>query len=128
MPLVQDRSFDRLTSSPSRYHCATDASLLYYKQHMLAECVTIDYSLIAYDFPVFSRHCITFICNCGGNRGTLVAKRNADQQAHRSCTWGMFHTKVHLISPGCPRPSIALLQNCCLEHHSSFRFILYLLA
>ena len=26
----------------------------------------------------------------------------------QSCTWGMIHTKIHLISPDCPCPSIAL--------------------
>ena len=25
-----------------------------------------------------------------------------------NCTWGMICNKIHLISPGCPRPSIAL--------------------
>ena len=28
MPLVQDRSFDLLTSSPAHYHCATDATAI----------------------------------------------------------------------------------------------------
>ena len=26
----------------------------------------------------------------------------------QSCTWGMIHTKVHIINPSCPRPSIAI--------------------
>ena len=31
----------------------------------------------------------------------------------------MIHKKIHLISPGCPRPTIALtLQNCGLKHQS----------
>ena len=31
-----------------------------------------------------------------------------NMSSDRSCTRGMFHNKIHLISPGCPRPSIAL--------------------
>ena len=31
----------------------------------------------------------------------------------------MIHNKIHLISPGCPRPGIALqVQNRSLQHHS----------
>ena len=37
----------------------------------------------------------------------------------RSCTRGLSRTKIHLISPGCPQPSIALLgQNHSLKHQS----------
>ena len=37
----------------------------------------------------------------------------------RSCTRGMIHAKIHLISRGCPRSSIALqVQNRGLKHHS----------
>ena len=37
----------------------------------------------------------------------------------RSCTRGMIHNKLSLISPGCPRPCIALqLSNRGLQHHS----------
>ena len=32
---------------------------------------------------------------------------------------GMIHNKFHLISPGCPQPSIALQQNHGLKHQSS---------
>ena len=36
---------------------------------------------------------------------------------------GMIHNKIHLISPGCPRPNIALqMQNRSLKH-DSFHFI-----
>ena len=34
------------------------------------------------------------------------AKRS--RSSDRSCTWGMIHTKIHLISPGCPDPGLAL--------------------
>ena len=45
--------------------------------------------------------------------GTVLAQwLRAGQQINRSsdrfCTWGIIHTKSHLISPGCPRPSTAL--------------------
>ena len=33
----------------------------------------------------------------------------------------MIHTKIHLMSPGYPQPSIAL-QNCSLKHNS-FHFL-----
>ena len=29
-------------------------------------------------------------------------------EADRSCTRGMIRTRIHIICPGCPRPSIAL--------------------
>ena len=50
---------------------------------------------------------------CNSREGAAVAqwqhiglqvKRSSD----RSCTWGMIRYKFHLISPGCPQPSIAL--------------------
>ena len=31
-----------------------------------------------------------------------------NRSSDRSCTWGMIHIKIHLISPGYPRRSIAL--------------------
>ena len=35
------------------------------------------------------------------------------------CTSGIFHNKIHLISRGCPWPSVALqVQNCGLKHQS----------
>ena len=38
-------------------------------------------------------------------------------RANQSCTRGMFHNKIHLISPGCPWSSIALqIQNDALKH------------
>ena len=38
----------------------------------------------------------------------------------QSCTRGMIHNQIHLISQGCPRASIALhVQNRGLKHHSS---------
>ena len=40
----------------------------------------------------------------------------ADKQVVRSILhWGMFHTKIHLISPGCPQPSIVLSLECRVE-------------
>ena len=47
-------------------------------------------------------------CVCAG----LLANRLNDW----SCTKGMIHSKIHLIYPGCPRPSIALqVQNLALN-------------
>ena len=35
----------------------------------------------------------------------------------RSCTWGMIHSQIHFISPGCPWPSYSLtVQNRDLKH------------
>ena len=45
----------------------------------------------------------------------------AGQQVEKSVLHqGMIHNKIHLISPGCPQPSIAFLtmQNHGLKHHS----------
>ena len=39
----------------------------------------------------------------------------------QSCTWGMIHTNIHFISPGCPQPSVAYsptVQNYGLKYHS----------
>ena len=47
----------------------------------------------------------------------------------RSCTRGMIHNKVHLISSGCPQPGIALqAQNRGLKHHTptEFRHFVYI--
>ena len=37
--------------------------------------------------------------------------------SNRSCSRGMLHNKIHLISPGCPWPST--VQIYCLNHHST---------
>ena len=48
-------------------------------------------------------------------RAGLLVNSSSDQ----SCTRDMIHNKFNLISPGCPRPSIAL--NCrIVKYHSSF--------
>ena len=48
-------------------------------------------------------------------RAGLLVNRPSD----RSCTRGMIHNKIPLISRGCPRSSVALqLQDCGLKHHS----------
>ena len=45
---------------------------------------------------------------------------------NQSCTWGMIRTKIHLISPGFPRPSSAIqcrivaLNSIHLFHYSFF--------
>ena len=46
----------------------------------------------------------------GGSRNSL---------SYRSCTWGIFHTKIYHISPGCPRSSVVLITvyYCGLKHH-----------
>ena len=38
----------------------------------------------------------------------LLAGLLVNRSSNQSCTWGMNHNKIHLIRPGCPRPSIAL--------------------
>ena len=60
----------------------------------------------------------------GGIRGTVLAHWTAGQQVERSILHqGMICNKIHLISPGCSRPSIALqVKNCGLKHQS-FHFI-----
>ena len=40
-----------------------------------------------------------------GSRSTLDYRSTLSD---RSCTWGMFHRKIHLINLGCPWPGIAL--------------------
>ena len=50
-----------------------------------------------------------FSVNLGGGRGTVVAagllvNRSSDQ----SCTRGMIHNRIHLISRSCPGPCLAL--------------------
>ena len=37
-----------------------------------------------------------------GSAGVLV-----NRSSKQSCTMGMIHNKIHIISPGCPRPTIA---------------------
>ena len=54
-----------------------------------------------------------------GISGTLVARWTADQQVERSisCTRGMIHNKIHLISSGCSLPSKTLqVLNRGLKH------------
>ena len=57
--------------------------------------------------------------------GTVVARWTADHQVKQSILHqGMIHNKIHLISPGCSRPSIALqVQNGGLKHHSFIVFL-----
>ena len=60
----------------------------------------------------------------GGVRGTMETRWTAwllvNRSSDRSCTRGKILSKIHLISPGCPRPSIALqMQNRGLKHHIS---------
>ena len=40
-----------------------------------------------------------------------------------SCTWGMGHSKIHVISLGCPQPSVAL-QCWIVAPHHSFHFLI----
>ena len=44
-----------------------------------------------------------------------------------SCTWDMIHNKIHLISQGCPRPSVALQHRIVarnnIHSHSNSRYI-----
>ena len=49
-------------------------------------------------------------CVVGGIRGTVVARWTTvtNRSNDRSYARGMIHYKIHLIRPGCPRPSIAL--------------------
>ena len=47
-----------------------------------------------------------FFFSAGGICGTVVARWTAGQQVEWSCTRGMIHNKIHLISPGCPLPCI----------------------
>ena len=42
----------------------------------------------------------------------------ANRSSNQSFTQHMIHTKMHLISPGCPQPSLTVLQNCSLQHQS----------
>ena len=42
------------------------------------------------------------------SHSTMVICGTAGQQVQQSCTRGMIHTKIHLISVGFPHPSIAL--------------------
>ena len=62
-------------------------------------------------------------------RGTVVADFKAlcliyagllvKSSIDRLCTRGMIQNTIHLISPGCPRPGIALqVQDLGLKHHS----------
>ena len=48
-----------------------------------------------------------------GSRSTVVEHWAADQHIEqRFYTWSIFYTQIHLISPDCPRPSIALPCKC----------------
>ena len=38
----------------------------------------------------------------------LFAGLQISKSIERSCTWSMIQTNMHLLNPGCPRPSIAL--------------------
>ena len=64
-----------------------------------------------------THHCADFITMIGGNHGT-VAGLLVNRLSYWSFTRGMIHIKLHLISPGCPKPSISLqMQNRGLKHH-----------
>ena len=41
-------------------------------------------------------------------KGSCNTGLQVNRLSNRSCTWGMFHTKIHLIIPACPWPSIVL--------------------
>ncbi len=57
----------------------------------------------------------------GGGCSSVVACWATESRVDRSILlWGMFHPKIHLISPGCPRPNSAFtVQNSGLKHRSS---------
>ena len=62
-----------------------------------------------------------YTSSSGGIRSSVVERLTAGQQVKRSIlNKGMIHNKIHLISPGCPQPRIALqyLQNHGLKHQS----------
>ena len=50
-------------------------------------------------------------------RAELLVNRSSD----RSCTTGMMYNKIHIISPGCPRPDIAL--QCKIVAENTIHFI-----
>ena len=54
----------------------------------------------------------------------MVARWTTDQRVKdRSCTLGIIHTNIHLISQGSSQPSIAFtVQDCGLKHHSFISF------
>ena len=69
-------------------------SLLLLFHHCNASCVNLD---MHYTRITHSYH----------HHG--VARWTASQQAEwLSCTWGMVHTKIHLINPGCPLAQYSL--------------------
>ena len=57
---------------------------------------------------------------------TFKVNRSSD----RSCIWGLIHMKNHLISSGCPRPSIALQcwSNCGLREFAFIHSFIHLIA
>ena len=66
----------------------------YKERQMTVICMFIGWTLV--------------VANSGGIRSTVVAIWTTGQQIERSCTWGMIHIKIHLISSGFPQTSIAL--------------------
>ena len=87
---------------------------------------TVNYDCYTYDI---SKYCLRGWGGGRGSRSIVIAYWAAGQQVSRlsdwSGTWGMIYTKIHLISPGCPWPSIALQSRMVAlntNHFTNLRF------
>ena len=100
-----------------RHNALTSIAL---SQMSTCKAIVVPVSSHLYSHYITKNHISLLKTFSGGINATVVERWTVvNRSSDRSCTRGMLHNKIHLTSPSCPLPSIALqVQNRGLKHQS----------